>query len=334
MEIASPAACRSDRRLLAALSVVAVAAGGCATNPVTGRSELMLVSAEREKELGRDEARRVEQEMGLLADPALVAYVQGVGQRLAAQSPRRDVEYRFQVIDRTEPNAFALPGGYVYVTRGLLVFVNSEDELAGVIGHEIGHVAARHSVQQISRAAPLAVVTGIGAAVTGVVSPGLGRAVGGAGAAASELILAPYSRDQEREADRVGQGLAAAAGWDPAGLPAFLKTLSREEDLAAADLAGPAFSIRTRPRRNEWPRPPSMPASWCGCRKPPCVPTGTRSSGGSRGSRWGRGRQRAFSRGRDSYIPISISPCSSPSAGPPRTTERKHRPWLLISRGS
>ena len=113
--------------LLAAIGVVAGAPSGCATNPVTGRSELVLVSAEREKELGRDEARRVEQEMGLLADPALVAYVQGVGQRLAAQSPRRDVEYRFQVVDRTEPNAFALPGGYVYVTRGLLVFVNSED---------------------------------------------------------------------------------------------------------------------------------------------------------------------------------------------------------------
>jgi predicted Zn-dependent protease len=110
-----------------------------------------------------------------------------------------------------------------------------------VIGHEIGHVAARHSVQQISRGAPLAVVTGIGAAVTGVVSPGLGRAVGGAGAAASELILAPYSRDQEREADRVGQGLAAAAGWDPAALPAFLKTLSREEDLGGGGPRRPSF---------------------------------------------------------------------------------------------
>ncbi len=321
--------------LWAALGVVAVAAGGCATNPVTGRSELVLVSAEREKELGRDEARRVEQEMGLLADPALVAYVQGVGQRLAAQSPRRDVEYRFQVVDRTEPNAFALPGGYVYVTRGLLVFVNSEDELAGVIGHEIGHVAARHSVQQISRAAPLAVVTGIGAAVTGVVSPGLGRAVGGAGAAASELILAPYSRDQEREADRVGQGLAAAAGWDPAGLPAFLKTLSREEDLSGGGPRRPSFldSHPATPERvaataehaRELARAPEAPMQ---------SRSGRRSSGGSRGSRWGRGRQRAYSRGRDSYIPISISPCSSPSAGPPRTTERKQRPWLLISRGS
>ena len=179
--------------------------------------------------------------MGLLDDPALVAYVQAVGQRLAARSPRRDVEYRFQVVDRAEPNAFALPGGYVYVTRGLLIFVNSEDELAGVIGHEIGHVAARHSVQQISRAAPLAVVTGITATLTGVVSPGLGRAVGGAGAAASELILAPYSRDQEREADRVGQNLAAAAGWDPAGLPAFLKTLGREEDLTRGGPRRPSF---------------------------------------------------------------------------------------------
>ena len=232
---------RQAAALLTWLGLVAGIAAGCATNPVTGRPELVLVSAAREKELGREEAQRIEQEMGLLDDPAIVAYVQAVGRRLAAQSPRRDVEYRFRVVDSAEPNAFALPGGHVYVTRGLLVIVNSEDELAGVIGHEIGHVAARHSVQQISRAAPLAMVTGLGAAVTGVVSPRLGRAVGGAGAAASELILAPYSRDQEREADRVGQTLAAAAGWDPAGLPAFLRTLSHEEDLSRSGPRRPSF---------------------------------------------------------------------------------------------
>jgi predicted Zn-dependent protease len=230
--------------------VLALAAAGCATNPVSGKSELVLVSAQREQELGREEAKRVEAEMGALPDPALHAYVEALGRRLAAQSPRRDVDYRFQVVDSPEPNAFALPGGYVYVTRGLLIITSSEDELATVIGHEIGHVAARHSVQQISRAAPLAVVTGLGAAVTGLVSPSLGRAVAGAGGAASQAVLAPFGREQEREADRVGQGLAAAAGWDPAALPAFLRTLGREEELERGGPRRPSF-LDTHPTTPE-----------------------------------------------------------------------------------
>src|SRR5262249_2572938 len=135
----------------------------CAINPVSGHPEVVLVSVEREKALGKEAAQEVEQDMGLLKDPALVGYVQAVGRRLAEQSPRHDVGYQFFVADVQEPNAFALPGGYVYVTRGLLALVNSEDELAGVIGHEIGHVAARHAVQQVSRAAPLGIITGIGA---------------------------------------------------------------------------------------------------------------------------------------------------------------------------
>jgi predicted Zn-dependent protease len=217
--------------LVAVVLLTAMVAFGCATNPVSGKSELVLVSTEREKQLGREEAQRVEQEMGLLPDPTLTSYVEAVGRRLAANSPRRDVDYRFRVVDSPEPNAFALPGGYVYVTRGLLIITNSEDELATVMGHEIGHVAARHSVQQISRAAPLAAVTGLGAAVTGIVSPALGRAVAGAGGAASQFVLAPFNRDQEREADRVGQKLAAEAGWNPAALSAFLRTMGREEEL-------------------------------------------------------------------------------------------------------
>jgi predicted Zn-dependent protease len=170
---------------------------------------------------------------GLYPDTQVQAYVEGLGRQLAAASERPSLPWSFKVVDDPAVNAFALPGGYVYVTRGLLVLVNSEDELAGVIAHEIGHVAARHSVQQISRAAPLAVVTGLGAVVTGIVSPTLGRAVGGAGATASEVILAPYNRDQEREADRVGQDIMAAAGWDPAALSTFLRTLGRGEELSA-----------------------------------------------------------------------------------------------------
>ena len=200
-------------------------------NPVSGRPEFTVVSEAHERELGEEESRKVAAEMGLYDDPALVAYVRSVGERLAAVSPRRDVAYSFQIVDMEEPNAFALPGGYIYVSRGLLALTNDEDELAGIIGHEIGHVAAKHAVRRVSRAAPLSIVTGLGAAVTGIVSPVLGSVVGGVGGLAGALVLAPYSRGQEEEADRLGQEMAARAGWDPAGISRSLHALEREEAL-------------------------------------------------------------------------------------------------------
>jgi predicted Zn-dependent protease len=139
------------------------------------------------------------------------------------------------VADDSEPNAFALPGGFVYVTRGLLALANSEDELAGVMGHEIGHVVARHSVRQLEASTPFALLFGVPSAIVGVVSPALGGILGGVGKLASGLALAPYSREQEREADRIGIELAAWAGWDPTGLPSLLHTLEREEALAGGD---------------------------------------------------------------------------------------------------
>lgn len=222
---------RLSRAGLRIACVLTTLIGGCAINPVSGRPQFVLVSEQGEKKMGEQEAKRVEREMGFIDNAPLTAYVDAIGQRLAAHSPRQDVQYRFHVVDAPEPNAFALPGGYVYVTRGLLVLVNSEDELAGVIGHEIGHVAARHTVQQITRTAPFAVVTNLSAAVTGLASPLLGQVVGGVGGLASGLVLAPFSRDQEREADRVGQQLAAAAGWNPGALANLLGTLQREEEL-------------------------------------------------------------------------------------------------------
>jgi predicted Zn-dependent protease len=215
--------------LVTAVAIAGILAGGCAVNPVSGQPEVSLVSEARERELGEEEARRVAETMGLLDDAVLVSYVRSVGERLVRGAPRTSVAYTFNVVDMEEPNAFALPGGYVYVSRGLLALTNSEDELAGVLGHEIGHVAARHAVRRITRAAPLAVLTGLGSAVTGIVSPAVGDLVGGIGDVAGALVLAPYSRGQEEEADRIGQDLAAKAAWDPAGLSRALRTLEREE---------------------------------------------------------------------------------------------------------
>jgi predicted Zn-dependent protease len=220
---------RTAWRIVVGLSLAGTLAVGCALNPVSGRPEIVLVSVRQEQQIGAEQAQQVERSIGLIDNAALTAYVAAIGQRLAAHSPRQDIEYRFHVVDMVEPNAFALPGGYVYVTRGLLALANSEDELAGVIGHEIGHVAARHAVQQVSRTAPFALITNLSAAVTGLASPLLGQLVGGVGGLASGLVLAPFDREQEREADRIGQQLAAEAGWDPAAIANFLRTLEREE---------------------------------------------------------------------------------------------------------
>ncbi len=214
------------------MTAVAVASmSGCAMNPVSGMPELALISVEQEKKIGAEEAKKVQEHMGLLGDRALASYLETLGQRLAMESPRRDVSYQFHGVDISEPNAFALPGGYIYVTRGLLALTNSEDELAGVVGHEIGHVAARHTVQRISKQGPFAAVFGIASGITGLISPFVGNLIGGVGDFTQSLIFSPYGRGQETEADRVGQEMAAKAGWDPAGLPRFLSTLEREVEL-------------------------------------------------------------------------------------------------------
>lgn len=226
--------------LLTVVVVIALLSAGCAVNPVSGRPEFTLVSTEKEKQIGAEEAKNVETHVGLLDNAPLTAYVDAVGQRLAKESPRQDVTYRFYVADMNEPNAFALPGGWIYVTRGLLPLLNNEDELAGVVGHEIGHVAARHSVRKISKQGPIAATFGIISGVTSWI-PIVGGVVGGISEVTQGLIFSPYDRSQETEADRVGQEMAAKAGWDPAGLPRFLTTLGKEVDLTTKGAHRPSF---------------------------------------------------------------------------------------------
>ncbi len=221
--------------------LIALMFQGCAMNPVTGRPDFVLTTTEGERKMGKDAAREVEQSMGLTEDPALAAYVKAIGKQLARQSPRKDVEYQFYVVEMVEPNAFALPGGFVYVSRGLLALANSEDELAGVVGHEIGHVAARHSVRRMSAAAPFAIVAGITGGAVGLVSDSLGDAVAAIPSLAGKAFLAPYSRQQEREADDVGVDIMAKAGWDPSGLSTFLHTLQRQEELQLGESRQPGF---------------------------------------------------------------------------------------------
>jgi predicted Zn-dependent protease len=206
-----------------------------------------LISRSREGELSRDEVQQIAHSMGIYEDEALGAYVRSVGDRLAKHTGYSEIDWTFQIVDTPEPNAFALPGGYVYVSRGLLALVNDEDELAGVMGHEIGHVTARHAVKRIGVASPFAIVTGLAGFATGIVSSRLSKVVvdttqtitGG-------LVVAPFSRSQESEADKIGVKLAADAGWDPAALSQFLDTLASDEALAHGERTGMNF-LATHP---------------------------------------------------------------------------------------
>lgn len=219
-------------RAAALMFMIVAVPVSCAINPVTRRPEVVVMSAAQENRIGKKEAKKVERELGFVEDPELVAYVREVGDRLAEHSPHQNVRYTFNIVDMAEPNAFALPGGFVYLSRGLLVFTSSEDELANVVGHEIGHVAARHAVQRVTAATPLALATGVPALALGILSPRAGRAVAQLGGAAGALFLAPYSRSQENEADEIGQKIASNAGWDPAAMPDFLRAIEREEALS------------------------------------------------------------------------------------------------------
>jgi len=234
---------RSVRRLAGPL-LLAVLAGlpACAVNPATGRPELVLMSEQRELEIGEREAEQVKQEMGIVADPALHSYVDALGQRLASASPRRELRYDFQVVNMPEPNAFALPGGHIYVSRGLLAIANDEDELANVIGHEVGHVAARHAASRETRALGVGILAALGSLAAGALGGGTAaQVVGQLGQVAGAGLIASYSRDQEREADLLGQRYAAAAGFDPRGMPGLLRTLEAEVSLETGGPRRPSF---------------------------------------------------------------------------------------------
>jgi len=218
-------------RSLAALTIASVCASGpgCSTNPVSGKNQVILMSEDQEKKLDEEAARQVEAQIGLVDDPALNEYLNRVGQALARQSPRQDVRYRFHVVAMEEPNAFALPGGNIYVSRGLLALLNNEAELANVLGHEIGHVAARHAAQRdtmVKLMTVLNTVGMIGAAAGGARYNGNGGPIGNPG-------LFTFSRSQESEADEIGQNLAVAAGIDPAGMAGLLRSLDAAERLRA-----------------------------------------------------------------------------------------------------
>ena len=206
--------------LTALVSAIGISAA-CATNPVTGRREVTLLSEQQEIAIGRENDQLIREEMGLYDDPELQRYVSDIGMRLAKVSHRPGLPWSFAVVDAPAINAFALPGGFIYLTRGIMPFLGDEAELAGVLGHEIGHVTARHAAQQYTRATG----GGLGLAALGIFVPQV-RPFGDLASTGLGLLFLKYGRDDELQSDALGIEYAAAAGWDPAGVPRFLSTLA------------------------------------------------------------------------------------------------------------
>lgn len=200
--------------------------GGCATNPVTGQQEISLLSRKEGIKLGRKQHTMMTQLYdGELQDEELQTYVSRVGHQLAAVSHAPDLPYEFNVVNTSVPNAYALPGGFVSVTRGLLLEMDHERELAAVIGHEIAHATARHGAQQYTRNVFTGLFLTIGEIylrTEGVQYAGLYGDLGSIGA---QAILASYSRSQEQQADRLGIHYMAKAGYDPEGMVDLQQTL-------------------------------------------------------------------------------------------------------------
>jgi len=218
------------RGVVSAVGAAALAAAGfgCATNPVTGRSELMLVSQSDEIAIDRQASpAQFSADYGEVQDAALNAYVTEVGRKLVRHCHRPQMPYSFRVVNAVYANAYAFPGGTIAITRGLLVELRSEAELAALLGHELAHVNVRHTARQITRSTLFSAALGAGGAAlqardsvyTDLVMTG-GQILGGAG-------LARYSREQEREADAVGMDYLVAAGYDPRGMVGLMELLTQ-----------------------------------------------------------------------------------------------------------
>lgn len=202
----------------------------CAQNPVTGDKDFVLISEQQELQMGAQAHQDVLKEYAALDHPALQAYVNAIGQQLAKQSHRPKLNWHFTVVDSPDVNAFALPGGYVYITRGIMAYLNSEAQLAGVIGHEIGHVTARHGVRQQSAST----AAGLGAVLGSILVPGMdNRAGAGLLQSLAQAWTAGYGREHELESDRLGAQYLARSGYNPQAMIEVIGVLKNQELFAA-----------------------------------------------------------------------------------------------------
>lgn len=216
-------------RHILALSAAVLLATTCATNPATGRREFSLVSESQEIAIGREGSQETLRSMALVPDSGLQRYVRGVATRLVAVAERPNLPWNFYVLDDAAVNAFAYPGGFIFITRGILTHMNSEAELAGVLGHEIGHVTARHTAQQISRAQLAQVGLVAGSLLSETVAQFAGAAGTGLG-----LLFMKFGRDAEYQADELGFRYITRDNYDPRAMSSMFTMLSRQSAMGSA----------------------------------------------------------------------------------------------------
>ena len=245
---------RRPFRQLAAIALLLAGSilAGCTTNPATGESSFTgFMSTAEESRIGQQSHPEILKEFGgAYGTPQLQSYIQTLGTSLAANSERKDVKYTFTVLDSPIVNAFAVPGGYIYITRGLLALANNEAEVAGVLSHEIGHIVARHSAQRYSEG----MLAQIGVIGLGILTGSQGLTnLAGYGA---QAWLQSYSRDQEFQADQLGVRYLSRASYDPQAMAAFLQSLEGDAKLEATIEGHPEtadqFNImQTHPRTTD-----------------------------------------------------------------------------------
>jgi len=229
-------------QLRSPLALIAlVAAFACATNPATGKRQFNLMSEAQEISAGQEADAQVKKEMGLYSDGNLQEYISSIGLKLAKVSERPNLPWHYSVVDVPAVNAFALPGGYIYITRGILPFLNDEAQLAGVLGHETGHVTARHAAQQYTRS----VGGTVGLVALGIFVPGA-RPFGQLAEQGLGVLFLKYGRGDELQADQLGARYTARGNWDPAGVPDMLMTLGRLDE-ASGQRRGVPNWLETHP---------------------------------------------------------------------------------------
>lgn len=219
----------------------------CSVNPATGERQLILIGEGREIRMGREADQQITASLGMYDDPALQAYITRLGNRLAARSERPGLPWSFKVVDDPIVNAFALPGGFIYITRGIMVHFTSEAQLASVVGHEIGHVTGRHSVEQLSRAQ----LAQVGLVAGTLFGPQELQGLLGAASAGLGLLFLKYGRDDERQADDLGLRYMDRAGYDPREMPGVFTMLGRVSAAAGGGRVPEWLSTHPNPENRE-----------------------------------------------------------------------------------
>lgn len=216
----------------------------CAVNPVTGERQLSLYSEQDEIAIGKQTDVQIRNQYGIYNDPALNEYVARVGASLGPYTHRSHLEYHFAVLDSPVVNAFAVPGGYVYVTRGILALMRSEAELAVVLGHEMGHVNARHSIHRMSEQTLFGLGLAVGSSLNKTVAD-----IAGIAGVGIQLLFLKYSRDDERQADQLGVEYSRKGSYNPGEMIGFFTSLEKMGDLSGSHSI-PGF-LSTHPLTSE-----------------------------------------------------------------------------------